>query len=666
MPMLFDDKGQPLTGTPSEIAKRAVEGQQKIRAFFPAAEVRFTPVKREATVTDQTKAAGDDSGGDTGKPGDPIEAVINTKTIDRYGTIVDPAGCDFKHYAENPILLWQHGFDFGIGYWPVGTVVDLSRSSENIVVQVQFDIEGAVGAELDRMYRKRILRGFSVGFIPKNWVVERIADQDVVRFTEWELLELSAVSVPANPEALARAMSETKLPEMQKHLGALRAMPSQVRETLAFEIESADGGHLIPPKESLRDSGIEANEGVTATVTDDGLEIAVGITLSVKIPDEVNSLMIEDRIRSAITREINDIVSGIEPIEFTDEELNDYECLMQIGDKQNAITMNFNGVSDPKEFVEKLEKVMDDRGIRRRQAKKEARDFPIEWQAGFSVTGEFSAASDEIRRSMAAVTVSRGSTTEGHFVHHHADGRINWRALASCMARLLTKPTDLTAEQNDEVYEHLADHYRHLGVEVPEAGAKSEDQAYDLALEGRVAHVDENDYAWIFSRVVISSGVAVPEFTRADDPSITKLFAPPSAGRLTDSGLWGKRQHVKLTASEELLSQMADMQRQILSGLEVRAGAKFSKQTKGAIVSAAEAVDSIAKSLKGHLRELSGVSAELRELVADAPVGDGDGTNKSVSGHDHGDGGSDGDQRAPQSKGNVTRFARPLAPRAAA
>src|SRR5580704_4075519 len=69
-----------------------------------------------------------------------IEAVINTDEVDRYGTIVDPAGCITENYLKNPVLLWAHGCDFaaGIGTMPIGEVVSLQMSGSQIIARIRF------------------------------------------------------------------------------------------------------------------------------------------------------------------------------------------------------------------------------------------------------------------------------------------------------------------------------------------------------------------------------------------------------------------------------------------------------------------------------------------------------------------------------------------------
>ncbi len=69
----------------------------------------------------------------------------------------------------------------------------------------------------------------------------------------------------------------------------------------------------------------------------------------------------------------------------------------------------------------------------------------VEWDAAFVLSHECGSASDEMRRAMAAITVSSGESTRHMMIHHHADSRLSYPALAAAMGRLLTKPINCTA-----------------------------------------------------------------------------------------------------------------------------------------------------------------------------------------------------------------------------
>ena len=61
---------------------------------------------------------------------------------------------------------------------------------------------------MELLYRQRFLRAVSVGFRAREFSFRKDRDGSVdgVEYTRQELLELSAVPVPANPHALAKAL----------------------------------------------------------------------------------------------------------------------------------------------------------------------------------------------------------------------------------------------------------------------------------------------------------------------------------------------------------------------------------------------------------------------------------------------------------------------------
>ena len=49
-----------------------------------------------------------------------VIARINTASIDRFNTIMDPLGIDLSHYNENRVVLWEHGTSTERGRQPIG------------------------------------------------------------------------------------------------------------------------------------------------------------------------------------------------------------------------------------------------------------------------------------------------------------------------------------------------------------------------------------------------------------------------------------------------------------------------------------------------------------------------------------------------------------------
>jgi Escherichia/Staphylococcus phage prohead protease len=140
-----------------------------------------------------------------------ITFVSSTEDQDRYGDVIRVNGWDTKQYKRNPIFLWAHRS----GDPPIGKCVELHTESQPVPALVQ-TIEFAdaktypFADTIYNLYRNKFLRSVSVGFRPLEQP-QHINDANGewtggYEFTRQELLELSAVPLPANPQAVARAI----------------------------------------------------------------------------------------------------------------------------------------------------------------------------------------------------------------------------------------------------------------------------------------------------------------------------------------------------------------------------------------------------------------------------------------------------------------------------
>jgi HK97 family phage prohead protease len=99
-------------------------------------------------------------------------------------------------FRRNPIMLAQHKGDQPIGSWP-----SIEVKNGRLEALGEFAPEGvsALADEYCRLAEAGIVRAVSVGFMPISYEPLRGGG---LRFTKWDLVELSLVSVPANPNAL--------------------------------------------------------------------------------------------------------------------------------------------------------------------------------------------------------------------------------------------------------------------------------------------------------------------------------------------------------------------------------------------------------------------------------------------------------------------------------
>jgi len=132
-----------------------------------------------------------------------IRGIASTPSPDRMGDVVEPLGAKFK--TPMP-LLWQHQHDK-----PVGLVEFAQPNKDGIPFEARLPEITEPGALKDRVdeawqsVKAGLVAAVSIGFqaIPEQ--VERLKSGGL-RFKQWEWLELSLVTIPANAEATITAI----------------------------------------------------------------------------------------------------------------------------------------------------------------------------------------------------------------------------------------------------------------------------------------------------------------------------------------------------------------------------------------------------------------------------------------------------------------------------
>ncbi|MCO6386229.1 phage major capsid protein [Aliihoeflea sp. 40Bstr573] len=126
-----------------------------------------------------------------------IRGIATTPTPDRVGDIVEPLGVKFS----NPLaFLWQHD-----AHQPIGTVKFDTPTAEGITFEAEIptiDEPGTLKDRIDEAWQSikiGLVRAVSIGFraIEYAWI-----DDGGIRFIKSEVFELSAVTIPAQPEAI--------------------------------------------------------------------------------------------------------------------------------------------------------------------------------------------------------------------------------------------------------------------------------------------------------------------------------------------------------------------------------------------------------------------------------------------------------------------------------
>lgn len=138
-----------------------------------------------------------------------ISYVYSDETQDRYGDVIRAAGWSLTHYRTNPVALWQHDMDQPIG---VSTEVAPQAAEKRLVGTIGFAEEGTtpISDMAYKLAKQRVLRAVSVGFDPLDIYSPKDKEEREalnlgrygVEIRAAELLEISLVSIPANPSAM--------------------------------------------------------------------------------------------------------------------------------------------------------------------------------------------------------------------------------------------------------------------------------------------------------------------------------------------------------------------------------------------------------------------------------------------------------------------------------
>lgn len=132
-----------------------------------------------------------------------IRGIASTPTTDRMGDIVEPMGAKFAMPMK---LLLQH--DHG---QPVGNVTYAQPTPQGIPFEARLPVIKEAGRLKDRVdeaihsLKYDLISAVSIGFKAVADKIERLKTGGV-RFKEWEWVELSLVTIPANSEAVITAI----------------------------------------------------------------------------------------------------------------------------------------------------------------------------------------------------------------------------------------------------------------------------------------------------------------------------------------------------------------------------------------------------------------------------------------------------------------------------
>ncbi|RKZ11062.1 hypothetical protein DRQ25_00965 [Candidatus Fermentibacteria bacterium] len=137
-----------------------------------------------------------------------LTMVASTQDVDRQGDTVIQDGWDLKPFKKNPVILNSHNYNDAtevIARAENPRVEGKGKKSKLIMDWIFAVEENPKAKVIFDLYAGKFLHASSVGFIPRKFAEDKEGNKDWWTIEEAELLEVSAVSVPANARSLAKS-----------------------------------------------------------------------------------------------------------------------------------------------------------------------------------------------------------------------------------------------------------------------------------------------------------------------------------------------------------------------------------------------------------------------------------------------------------------------------
>ncbi len=121
--------------------------------------------------------------------------VASTSNEARDGLVIDARAWRLDNFRKNPVFMWAHDYR----QLPIGKVEEIATTERGLEIGVRWR-EAEFAQEVAAAYRDGFLNAVSVGW--------DTLERDGNRITGADLLEVSGVPVPADPDALEASRGE--------------------------------------------------------------------------------------------------------------------------------------------------------------------------------------------------------------------------------------------------------------------------------------------------------------------------------------------------------------------------------------------------------------------------------------------------------------------------
>ena len=141
--------------------------------------------------------------------------TISTDGIDREGDVIIQHGIDYTQFEKNNVILFGHDYS-GLVH---GRTIAYESREDSTVMDIELPAKGTgeIVDQVSSLGEQGFIKAVSVGFVPTDTIDKARSPKDELFkqypnanriFKSSALLEVSLVTVPANPDAIALRMAK--------------------------------------------------------------------------------------------------------------------------------------------------------------------------------------------------------------------------------------------------------------------------------------------------------------------------------------------------------------------------------------------------------------------------------------------------------------------------
>ena len=169
-----------------------------------------------------------------------LDFISSDESLDRYNEVISVAGWRLDNYRQNPVF--QNAHQYGDILHTLGKALSTEVRSGKLFQTVEFATDiNPIAKIAYSLYKGKFLNAVSVGFVPVRWENGTEKTAYSRKFLEQELLEVSAVAIPANPNALALGIKSGSVEksDLKDVVDLFRATLSGSREAISLSASGA-------------------------------------------------------------------------------------------------------------------------------------------------------------------------------------------------------------------------------------------------------------------------------------------------------------------------------------------------------------------------------------------------------------------------------------------